>query len=610
MFRKNALLLTSGLAFLFLLAQVSWASLIFAPPQSYKSGGFHARAVVVADVNLDGKLDLVVTNECPNWACNPDPAGMVSVLLGNGDGTFQAARHYSAGNYGATALFVADVNGDGKPDLLVTTWYFSDHETGGVTVLLGNGDGTFQPAMTYRSGGYDAESIFVGDVNGDGNLDLVVANSCSTKANCGEGTGGPLGNVGVLLGNGDGTFQPATSYGSGGGLANAVALADVNGDGNADLLVTSRCLDSNPCTPGVLGVLLGNGDGTFQPVVTYSQFDRPYSMAVADVNHDGKLDIIVGNYYVVGVLLGNGDGTFQPVQTYDADADEAVSIAVGDVDGDGNADLVVASMFCKGICGHGWVSVLLGNGDGTFRLVEKHNSYGRFASSVALADLNGDTKPDLVVTNEYAFGGQWYTEGGAVVFLNKSKFFTTATLRSNLNPSVYGQTVTLTTKVGSAAPQQLSGTVTFKNGGVVLRSATIDSLGVATVTVANLPVGTLSITATYNGNLQSLKSTSKLLNQVVIQAPSTTTIKSSRNPSAQAQPVTFIAKVTTPTANASGTVTFKADTVVLGTVTLTGGTARITTSALPQGSNTITVTYDGNDNIIGSAASMIQIVNK
>ena len=306
-------------------------------------------------------------------------------------------------------------------------------------------------------------------------------------------------------------------------------------------------------------------------------------------------------------MLGNGDGTFQAVQTYDADLDEAQSIAVGDVNGDGNPDLAVASWTCKGICYHAWVSVLLGSGDGTFRVAEKRNSHGNVASSVALADLNGDTRPDLVVTNLCAFGSNCYDEGGAVVFLNRSQYFTTTTLSSSLNPSVYGQTVALAATVSSRSPQPPSGSVTFMNGGVVLGTAKVNG-HVATLTKSNLPADTLSITATYNGDPQSAKSMSTPLSQVVNQASSTTTIKSSLNPSAQSQPVTFTANVTSPTAKFTGTVTFTAGAMALGSVTLKGGKASITTSALPQGSNTITATYDGTDNITASAASLTQIV--
>jgi hypothetical protein len=126
-------------------------------------------------------------------------------------------------------LTVADVNGDGKPDLVV-----ANQASSTVSVLLGNGDGTFQPAVSYSPGGIFSDSVAVADVNGDGNPDLLVAISCASS------TGDCSGLVGVLLGNGDGTFQPAVTYGSGGQVADSVAVADLNGDGKPDLLFATR----------------------------------------------------------------------------------------------------------------------------------------------------------------------------------------------------------------------------------------------------------------------------------------------------------------------------------------------------------------------------------
>ena len=186
------------------------------------------------------------------------------------------------------ALAVADVNGDGKPDILATIHCGTNPCSSDdlVGVLLGNGNGTFQAAVTYSSGGYAAESIAVHDVNGDGKPDLLVSNQCASYGNCTNGGG-----VGVLLGNGDGTFQTAVSYSST-GIADSVAVADVNGDGKPDLLVGNYCAPNN-CPGGTtvtVAVLLGNGDGTFRTAVTYgsSGYAQP-SVAVADVNGDGTL---------------------------------------------------------------------------------------------------------------------------------------------------------------------------------------------------------------------------------------------------------------------------------------------------------------------------------
>ncbi len=285
----------------------SSSGLNFAPAVAYDSGT-QPFSVAMADVNGDGKPDLLVAN---SFACEGCNNGSVSVLLGIGDGTFQNPVTYGSRGYLTFSVAVADVNGDGKPDLLVTNR--NNGSVGSVGVLLGNGDGTFRGAVTDGSGGYQANSVAVADVNGDGKPDLLVANLCA------ESTCAMNGTVGVLLGNGDGTFQTAVPYGSGGYYADSVAVADVNGDGKLDLLVANACASSSNCANGgSVGVLLGNGDGTFQAAVTYGSGGEANLVAVADVNGDGKPDLLLANINnTVGVLLGNGDGTFRTVVTYD-----------------------------------------------------------------------------------------------------------------------------------------------------------------------------------------------------------------------------------------------------------------------------------------------------
>ena len=190
--------------------------------------------------------------------------GNVEVLLGNGDGTFQSAVEYRSGGYTANemAMAVADVDGDSEARPARGQSMCQQQQLRPLAqweYCWATAMEQFQAAVTYGSGGYEATSVAVGDVNGDGKLDLLVANSCVSGSNCTTGT------VGVLLGNGDGTFQAAVAYGSGGAYAASVALADVNGDGKPDLLVANPCVGSpENCANGALGVLLGNGDGTFQ----------------------------------------------------------------------------------------------------------------------------------------------------------------------------------------------------------------------------------------------------------------------------------------------------------------------------------------------------------
>ena len=502
----------------------SSSGLNFAAAVPYGSGGFGADSVAVADVNGDSKPDLVVANQCADSNCNN---GSVGVLLGNGNGTFQTAVAYNSGGYAALSVAVADVNGDGKPDVLVVNLCVtgSNCNNGSVGVLLGNGDGTFQPVVTYGSGGYSARSVAVVDVNADGKPDLLVAN-CG--GSCGSGSGS-YGSVGVLLGNGNGTFQTAVAYNSGGYSALSVAVADVNGDGKPDVVVANEC-SSSSCgsgSNGSVGVLLGNGDGTFQTAVAYWSGYDTYSTTIADVNGDGKPDVLVVNLCVsgsncnsgsVGVLLGNGDGTFQSVVTYNSDTWQPFSIAAADVNGDGKPDVVAASdCSSSSNCNNGAVvSVLLGNGDGVFQTAVAYGSGGLFAQSVAVEDVNGDGKPDVLVANCSNSSSGCGSDGVVGVLINTSLGPTTTALVSSLNPSNFGQAVTFTTTVKSQGFKGTpTGTVSFFDGTTNIGKSKLNSNGVATLTTSTLSVGTHSMTATYNGDANFATSTSPVLHQIV-----------------------------------------------------------------------------------------------
>ena len=582
----------------------------FTAPVVYNSGGDGALSVAVADLNGDGKLDLVVTNEV---ACNTCSGGWVSVLLGNGDGTFQPAVRYSSGGFGPTSVVAADVNGDGKPDLIVANQLGCNScASGTVSVLLGKGDGTFQAAVSYNSGGTRADSVVVADVNGDGKLDLVVMNRALCGSLCGDGQ------VGVLLGNGEGTFQAAVSYDSGAYEGYSVAVADVNGDGKPDLVVangsTTLCLG---CGVSTFGILLGNGDGTFKPLATYDLFaddDSPMSLAVADVNGDGKPDVMVTTGAAVNVLLGKGDGTFRVPVSY---ALGTVGITVADVNGDGKPDLVVASdnpfYYCGPYCARGQAAVLLGNGDGTLQAPATYDSGAYFAEAVAVADVNGDGKPDLVVANLCAVSKNCNgasTVRGAVSVLLSAPAATTS-LVSSRNPSVFGQSVTFTATVSSSLGGTPTGKVTFQNGGGPLATISLSG-GIAHYSTSKLGAGSFSITALYGGDSQNGSSTSAPVNQKVF-AKTTTTLTSSPNPSTSGEAVTFTATVTSslgaPPPDGEP-ITFMKGTTVLGTGALSGGSASFTTSTLPVGTSYIKAVYGGDSTFAGSKSTAVaQVVN-
>jgi len=379
----------------------------FRPAVPYKTSGYSPYSVAIADVNGDGTPDLIIANQ---QQTKTDPAGSISVMLGRGNGTFHAAVNYSSGGDSAYSIAVADVNGDGKLDLVVANGCRgSNCATAGVGVLLGKGDGTFKKAVTYSSG---AASVFgshvaVGDLNGDGKLDLVVA---TTGPGCGNGC--PQGLVGVLLGRGDGTFEKAKNYPTGGFDAIGwVAIADVNGDKKPDLVVANYCATecSYPPVAGSVGVLLGKGDGTFKAVKTYpSGGDGAVSVAVADLNKDGKPDILVANCGPeacgpgspggnVGVLIGNGNGSFKPVVSYAA-GNSPFDVVAADVNRDGKLDIVVSNWGTPNpATNNGAVTVLLGKGNGTFQPAQTFPSGGAEAPSVAVADVNKDGRPDIVL---------------------------------------------------------------------------------------------------------------------------------------------------------------------------------------------------------------------
>ena len=476
-------------------------------------------------------------------------------------------------------MAVGDFNGDGKPDLAVT------NANSSISVLLGNGDGTFQAAVNYGVGS-GSSSVAVGDFNGDGKLDLAVANGNSS--------------ISVLLGNGDGTFQAAVNYGVGSG-SSSVAVGDFNGDGKLDLAVANW-------NGSTISVLLGNGDGTFQAAVNYSVGSNPRTVAVGDFNGDGKPDLAVANTSsnTVSVLLGNGDGTFQAVVNYGVGSGPS-SVAVGDFNGDGKPDLAVAdgNLFTVSV-----LSVLLGNGDGTFQAAVNYG-VGSGPISVAVGDFNGDGKPDLAVANQGS--------NNVTILLNitptAAKATSSTTLTSSMNPSSFGQPVIFTATVSSAAGGSPTGTVTFYNGANSLGTAVLNATGQALFSTTTLTLGQHSITAVYGGDSEFSGNTSAVLTQTVNNALIATimTLASSLNPSTVAQSVTFTATitVTSGTGTPTGTVTFTDGATTLGTGTLNvSGQASYTTSSLAQGTHSITAQYGGDSTYASStSAALLQVVN-
>jgi hypothetical protein len=297
----------------------------------------------------------------------------IELLEGRSVPSFIVAGSYPAG-VGAIAVAVGDFNSDGTADLAV-----ANYQPNTVSILLGNGDGSFQAPVSYAVG-TNPHSVVVGDFNGDGNLDLAVAND----------TFG--GTVSVLLGNGDGTFQEAVNYGIDKPYPLSLAVADLNGDGIDDLAVT---------TSGTVSVLLGNGDGSFQKAIDTAVGGGVARLAVGDFNGDGIADVavtITNGGGSVKILLGNGDGHFQVAKSYPT-GDFPVAIASADFNGDGILDLATADY--GNSLNFSTVSLLLGNGDGSFQAPIQYQ-VGIEADAVVAGDWNGDGLPDLAVANDYS----------------------------------------------------------------------------------------------------------------------------------------------------------------------------------------------------------------
>ena len=290
--------------------------------------------------------------------------------------------------HNAARLVAADLNGDGKLDLAVALQHFSSPKNG-LAVLLGNGDGTFQPAKYSTSG--DQSDITAADFNGDGKTDLALSPLYSSV-------------VRVLLGNGDGTFAPAVDYPA---VTNgSVVATDLNGDGKPDLLVCG----------GHTSTLLGHGDGTFGPPTIYAIGER--FAAPGFFNHDNIPDVVAGDFNGVNVAFGNRDGTFRAGLSYPAGY-SAKTVVLADFNGDGHADLAVSgSTFTPTI------AILLGDGAGRFATGIDFGTVP--ANFLCTADLNNDGKADLL--------GTGYTGGSFQVYLGNGD----GTFASALNTSAPG----------------------------------------------------------------------------------------------------------------------------------------------------------------------------
>lgn len=327
-------------------------------------------SVALADVDGNGRLDVVTATAGTN---------SVNVLLGL-NSTLAPATSWPAGTYPKFAES-GDFNRDGKPDIVT-----ADQNSNTVSVLLGLGNAAFGRPTSLPACAADHE-VAVGDFNRDNRDDVAVA--CHRAS---------FGGVSVFLGNGRGGFGPVINVATAGRRAHSLALADLDRNGTLDIITANKASAD-------VSVLLGKGDGTFLPAVTYRVGAGPHSVRVADLNGDAKLDVVTANDTAnsITVRFGRGDGALgrrldRVVST--ASGVSTKSVAVADLDADGDTDVVASTVTYPRCClpGGNTVSVFLNRGDGTFG-VRRDFATGQGPFSIVAHDVTRDGVQDLVTAD-------------------------------------------------------------------------------------------------------------------------------------------------------------------------------------------------------------------
>ncbi|WP_440225229.1 FG-GAP repeat domain-containing protein [Dokdonella sp. MW10] len=336
------------------------------------SGGVWTRALAVADIDGDGHLDIVAGSR---------EVERIVVFRGDGAGAFPAPQAYVVGA-GPVAIVARDLDGDGHVDLAV-----ANAESLDITVLRGSATGTFTHAQTIPLGAStQPASLAVGDLDGDGHLDLATANAIVDE--WGFPSPDVPGSASVVRGTASGVFAAAQSHaiGEGGGRGQTIAIADVTADGVADLVVT-RPISNH------VAVLAGDGNGGLLDAVLLPTSVGPTSLVVVDANGDGHVDVVAGNAVSanLSILPGNGQGMVG-FRRQAAVGRYPHAITTGDFNGDGHMDVATANLDSND------VSILLGHGDGTFAPEVRH-TVGMSPVSITAGDLDGDGHLDLVAGN-------------------------------------------------------------------------------------------------------------------------------------------------------------------------------------------------------------------
>lgn len=561
--------------------------------------------VTQGDFNEDGNIDVIAANS---------NASSVTLFPGQGDGTFGPTSSIAV-SAGPFSVASGDVDNDGHLDLVISL-------TNGKAflVMLGNGNGTFQVPNTTPIPGLAATStvgqILLKDVNRDGKLDVAIATD--------QG-------VAIFLNNGAGGFVQSAVLDPTTSIAN-IAVVDMNGDGIPDVIATENTVDANGNPTGSVISALGNGDGTFQPVVVVAGLSGPPTgLAIADLNHDNRLDIIVSNISSTtgtggpfippnpctgriclpqDVPTGSGGGTiiqvpgsiyvimqqpgfiFSTPSRVPSDPNPGFVIAA-DLDGDGNPDLAEAPTDLSSI------SLFRGNGDGTFA-ASTSISLPSPGAEIGTAKLTNTAALDLFASDR--------TVNQLSVFVNQGA--NTLTLTSSANPAAVSQPVTLTATVHPTFPTAgpLSGSIIFADGPNTFGTAAVDPSGVSTFSTSFGNVGSHSLQAVYGGNSSYAGGSSATLTEVVATAPNVS-VTVSPNPGVAGQPIHFV--VTVSSAGSSSTPTgrvtlFNNGSPLVADVLDAAGSALLV-SALPAGTNSVVVQYSGDVNFPAGSSSPISV---
>ncbi|HKW32657.1 MAG TPA: Ig-like domain repeat protein [Candidatus Acidoferrum sp.] len=604
----------------------------FTTGATYATGN-QPRGIVAADFNRDQIPDLAITNASDNT---------VTILLANGDGTFRPGTTIGDPGVFPTQIVAADFNGDGKMDLAVLNVCGTGQNgcypvaapmgPGNVAILLGNGDGTFTVAPTLPATGLAPTAMAAADLNADGFIDLIVANSSN--------------NLTLLMGNGDGTFSaaantPATGFA---GPPSGIGVGDFNGDGALDVAVTSS-------GDNAVSILLNqNCAGLPAPQCTLTPTSTPVfvgtgpsAIATADMNADGILDLVVTNSGdgTVSLLLGDGTGGFtatgplpaksfptgsspQALALFDFNLDGRLDVVT--VNGSGSYSLLpqmsvpqVTLTTSNGLPFYGLFLTLTATvippygqptPTGTVTFYDGNTSLG----SAALSGYQAIFQFATLNTGNHQITAVYNGDGNLVPSTSNSvteivtQAQTTVTLGSSVNTVPYGQPFTLTATIQPQNTGIPTGTVNFFEiyTSTSLGSATLVN-GVAQLTLSNLAPGAHVITAGYQGDLNFTGSVSPTYQENITQATTSIVVATSASPVNLGQTPTLTATIQ-PSAStpATGLVAFYDNgSTPLGTAPITNNTAQLQTRVLSVGPHSITAQYSGDTNYSGSTASAI-----